>query len=141
MNSDASAQHILAALSEKERQVLAIFTRYGPTVPGGLLTAEMCARGLDNRPHKYQNLVPCYEQRKNDLVQGLRDKLLLIGNSYEEYYSGYYNRRYPRLMLHPSILKAVAPADPLPWHASTACDEAEGTGRRSSAEVALDLWR
>ena len=41
-----------AALSEKERQVLAIFTRYGPTVSGGVLTAEMYARGLVQMPPK-----------------------------------------------------------------------------------------
>src|SRR5256886_17450217 len=48
---------------------------------------------------------------------------------------------YPRLSLHPALMKAVKPAAPLPWSASRVCAEAVGTARRSSAEVALDLCR
>ena len=50
MNGDDDAQRLLTALSEKERQILPIFTRYGPTVPGGLLTTEVYDRGLVRRP-------------------------------------------------------------------------------------------
>jgi hypothetical protein len=144
MNSDGSAQRVCAALSEKEQQVLAIFVRYGPTVPGGLLTAEMYARGLAEKPLKDQDRRLYYrsyrEQRQNDLVRGLCEKLVLIGNADDWYYSSF-DRHYPRLTLHPSLVKAVAPADPLPWSASTVCDKVVETFSRSSAEVALDLWR
>ena len=51
MNGD-DARRVPTALSEKERQILAIFARYGPTVSGGLLTAEMYGRGLVQLPPK-----------------------------------------------------------------------------------------
>ncbi len=140
-----AACRVLAALSEKERQTLAIFTRYGPTVPGGVLTAEMYARGLAQMPPKHKFSERYYqsyhEWQKNDLIRELREKLVLIGNSNDMYYSRSYNHGYPQLTLHPALVKAVAPAAPLSWSASRVCAEAVGTGRRSSAEVALDLWR
>jgi hypothetical protein len=145
MNGDDAARCVPAALSEKERQVLAIFTRYGPTVSGGVLTAEMYARGLVQLPPKdraSEGYYPAYyEWRRNDLIRGLGEKLVLVGNAYDMYYSSSDTHGYPQSTLHPALVKAVAPAPPLPWNASSACHEAVGTGRRSSAEVALDLWR
>jgi hypothetical protein len=138
MNS-GTAYQVPAALSEKEQQVLAIFARYGPTVPGAVLGAEMYARGLVVRPLEGQDHRSYHTQRRNDLVRGLREKFMLIGNP-DYYYSSFHDRRYPTLTLHPSLTNAVAPADALPWRTS-ACDEAVGICRRSSAEVALDLWR
>src|SRR5439155_21894768 len=81
------------------------------------------------------------EQKKTDLIRRLSEKLVLVGNSYDLYYSSSYTSSYPRLSLHPALMKAVKPAAPLPWSASRVCPEAVGTERRSSAEVALDLWR
>jgi hypothetical protein len=145
MNSDDDTRRVPTALSEKERQVLAIFTRYGPTVSGGVLTAEMYARGLVQMPPKDKASEAYYrayhEWRRNDLIRGLSEKLVLVGNSYDLYYSSSYTHSYPRSTLHPALVKAVAPAPPLSWSASIVCDGAVGTGRRSSAEVALDLWR
>ena len=87
MNGDDAARRVLAALSEKERQVLAIFTRYGPTVSGGVLTAEMYARGLAQLPPKDQASEGYYrayhDWRRNDLIRGLGEKLVLVGNSYD----------------------------------------------------------
>ena len=119
MNGDDAARRVQAALSEKERQVLAIFTRYGPTVPGGVLTAEMYARGLVEMPPTDKVSGGYYgsyhEWRRNDLVRGLCEKLVLAGNSYDLYYSSSYTRSYPRSTLHPALVKAVAPAAPLSW--------------------------
>jgi hypothetical protein len=144
MNGD-DARRVPAALSEKERQVLAIFTRYGPTVSGGVLTAEMYARGLVQLPPKDRASEGYYrayhDWRRNDLIRGLGEKLVLVGNSYDMYYSSSYSHSYPQSTVHPALAKAVAPAAPLSWKASIVCAEAVGTGRRSSAEVALDLWR
>jgi hypothetical protein len=144
-NGDDAVSRVLPALLEKERQILAIFTRYGPKVPGGVLTAEIYARGLAQMPPKHKSseryYQSHYEWQRNDPIRGLAEKLVLIGNSYDSYFSSSYNRRYPQLTLHPALVKAVAPAAPLPWSASRVCAEAVGTGRRSSAEVALDLWR
>ena len=145
MNGDDAALNVPAALSEKERQVMAIFTRYGPTVSGGVLTAEMYARGLAQMPPKDKSSERYYqsyhEWRRNDLIRGLCEKLVLVGNSYDLYYSSSYTHSYPRSTLHRALVKAVAPAAPLSWSASSVSAEAVGTGRRSSAEVALDLWR
>src|SRR5271167_1351367 len=145
MNGDDDVRSVLTALSEKERQILAIFTRYGPTVPSGLLTAEIYACGLAQTPPKDKGAERYYqsyhEWRKNDPVRGLCEKLVLVGNSYDLYHSSSYNHSYPQLTLHPALVKAVAPAAAVSWRASRVCAEAVGTGRRSSAEVALDLWR
>ena len=145
MNGDDDAQRLLTALSEKERQILTIFTRYGPTVPGGLLTTEVYGRGLVRRPPENRASESCYQSyhecRRDDPIGGLREKLMLIGNSYDSHYSSSYGHSFPQLTLHPAIVKAVAPAAPISWSTSRVCDEAAATGRRSSAEVALDLWR
>ncbi len=145
MNSDDATQRVHTALSEKERQVLAIFTRYGPTVSGGVLTAEMYARGFVQSPPEDKASESFYrsycEQKKTDLIRRLSEKLVLVGNSYDLYYSSSYTCSYPRLSLHPALMNAVKPAAPLPWSASRVCAEAVGTARRSSAEVALDLCR
>lgn len=142
MKGGDSASRVEAALSERERQVLAIFTRYGPTVPGGVLTAEMCARGL---PQPEDRVLGFYSHfrawRENDVIGGLYEKLVLVSSSYDRSYSDLYRDGYPRLSLHPGLVKLVQPAAPLPWNASCACEEAVATGHRSSAEVALDLWR
>jgi hypothetical protein len=145
MNGDDATRRVQTALSEKERQVVAIFTRYGPTVPGGVLTAEMYARGLVQSPPKDEASESFYrsyrEWKRTDLIRGLSEKLVLVGSSYDLYYSSSYTYRYPRLSLQPALLKAVQPAAPLSWSASRVCPEAVGTEHRSSAEVALDLWR
>ena len=139
MSSDGSGRRVLADLSEKERQVLGIFARYGPTVSGGLLTAELYSRGLTVSPSEDPGYRSYHEQRKNDPVESLREKLVLIGR--DSYYSSYSDRHYPRLTLHPALAKAVTPAPVVSWEASAGYCEAEGTCHRSSAEVAFDLWR
>jgi hypothetical protein len=139
MSSDGCGGRILANLSEKERQVLGIFARYGPTVSGDLLIAEMRARGLAVNPSEDQGYRSYYEQRKADPVESLRKKLVLIGS--DSYYYSSSDQSYPQLTLHSALEKAVAPVPVLPWEGAAVCREAEGTCRRSSAEVAFDLWR
>jgi hypothetical protein len=145
MNGDDATRRVQTALSEKERQVVAIFARYGPTVPGGVLTAEMYGRGLVQSPPTDRASESFYrsyrEWKRTDLIRGLSEKLVLVGSSYDLYDSGSYTYRYPQLSLHPALLKAVPPAAPLSWSPSRVCPEAVGTEHRSSAEVALDLWR
>ncbi len=138
MKSEDSARRVETALSDRERQVLGIFTRYGDTLPGGVLTAEMRARGLT--PPKDKDSVYSYRWQANDLISGLAEKLVLLGGN-GSYFSSYDHHGYPQLSLHPALVKAVKPAAPLSWSASQACDEAVRSERRSSAAVALDLWR
>jgi len=140
-----TARRVLAGLTEKERQVLSIFGRYGPTVSGGLLTAEVYTRGIIPPPPKNQASDRYYEAYRNwrdrDPVPGLREKFVLVGNYYDSYYSSFDRHRYSQSTLHPTLAQAVAPAPPVAWRASHACAEAVSTARRSSAQVGLDLWR
>lgn len=140
LNDGDSASRVQTAFSEKEREVLALFTRYGPTVSGGVLTAEMHARGLGPSKESASDRFysPYRPWRADDVIGGLRGKLVLIGDSY---YSDYHPHGYPRLSLHGALLKTVEPAAPLAWTPSGACDEPARAEHRSSAEVALDLWR
>jgi len=140
-----TARRVLAGLTEKECQVLGIFARYGPTVSGGLLTAEVYTRGLIPPPPKNQASDHYYQTYRNwrdrDPVPGLCEKLLLLTSYYNSYYWSSDRYRYSQLTLHPTLAQVVGPAPPVAWCASHACAEAVRTARRSSAQVGLDLWR
>jgi hypothetical protein len=140
-----NARRVLAGLKEQERQLLGIFARYGPTVSGGLLTAEIYSRGIMPPPPKNLTSDLYYqaqrEWRNRDPVPGLQEKFLLVSDYYNSYYWSSDRYRYSQLTLHPTLAQAVAPASPVAWCASHDCAEAVSTGCRSSAEVALDLWR
>ena len=139
------ARRVLAGLTEKERQVLGIFSRYGPTVSGGLLTVEVYTRGIIPPPPKNLASDSYYqaqrEWRDRDPVPGLQEKLVLVGNHYDSYYWSSDRYRYSQLTLHPMLAQGVEPAPPVAWRASHTCGEAASAGRRSSAQVGLDLWR
>ena len=140
-----TARRVLAGLTEKERQVLGIFARYGPTVSGGLLTTELYTRGIIPPPPKNLASDSYYQAQRDwrdrDPVPGLREKLILVSSYYDSYYSSYDPHRYPQLTLHPTLAQGVVPAPPIAWHASHACADAVSAARRSSAQVGLDLWR
>jgi len=139
------ARRVLAGLTEKERQVLGIFARYGPTVSGGLLAAEIYARGIIPPPPKERASDRGYQAYRNwsdrDPVPGLCEKFLLVSDYYKSYYSSYDRHRYSQLTLHPTLAQVVGPAPPVAWRASHGCADAVSTARRSSAQVGLDLWR
>jgi hypothetical protein len=145
MANGDTARRVLAGLTEKERQVLGIFARYGPTVSGGLLTAEVYTRGIIPPPPKNQASDRYYQAysnwRNNDPVPGLCEKFLLVSDYYSSYYWSSDRYRYSQLTLHPTLAQAVKPAAPVPWRASRACAQAVSTARRSSAQAGLDLWR
>jgi len=134
-----AAKKVVPRLSDKQKQLLGIFARYGPAVSGSVLSVEVEQRGLvekknDDSPRSY------YSSRRNDVVNTLCDKLVLIGAGY--YYAYYaYAHRYPDLALHPAIADAIAPAEPRPWKPSKSSPDAKPSFARSSAEPALDLWR
>lgn len=143
LESKASVQRVLSALSPKEQQVLAIFGRYGPAISGHLLTAEMYARGLAKKlqqPGPSGDWRAYHEERRNEPVRLLRDKMVLLSGSGSEYY-GNGEERYSSASLNPALAGAVAPAAPLPWESSAPCGEVQDAFRRSAAEVAVDLWR
>ncbi len=135
----AAAKIAALHLSDKQKRVLEVFARYGPVVSGPVLIVEVEQRGLvekqDDSPGRY------YRQRRNDVVNDLRDKLVLIRSGDDYYGYNSYGRRYPELVLHPALAEAFEPASPLPWEPSEAVSKVKESPARSSAEPALDLWR
>jgi hypothetical protein len=134
-----AAKKVVPQLSDKQKRVLQIFARYGPVVSGQVLSVEVQQRGLvekqDDSPRSY------YRQHRDDVVNDLRDKLVLVCPGYDYYGYGSYNRQYPKLVLHPAIAEAIEPARPLQWEPSEPAPAVKGSPARSSAEPALDLWR
>ena len=130
---------VVPQLSDKQKRVLEIFARYGPVVSGPVLSVEVQQRGLaekqDDSPRSY------YKQRRNDVVNDLRAKLVLVNSGYDYYHYSSYDRRYPKLALHPAIAEVIEPARPLSWEPSEPAPNAKGSPARCSAEPALDLWR
>jgi len=134
----------LRSLPDKQRQILAIFRRYGGALSGSLLQCEVLARGLvekiDDRRTSYGR------QRPEDPVLDLGAKLFLVSRhgGYGRYdsYSFYssYRRTYPDFVLHPSVRDLVEPAPPLSWHLSKATTPPTASLARPAAAVALDLW-
>ncbi len=145
LQDDEVARRVLAGLTEIERRVLGIFARYGPTVSGGLLKAEVTAREIITPPPKDQSSDRGYlayrDWKKRDPIDGLREKLILVGGYDGWYYSSFDHHPYPQLTLQPALAQGAEPAPPVCWRASHACAKAGSTGRRSSAQAALDLWR
>lgn len=138
-------QEGLRSLPDKQRQILAIFRRYGSALSGSLLQCEALTRGLvektDDRRSYYGR------QHLDDPILDLCAKLFLVsrrGGSYGRYdsYSFYssYRRTYPDLVLLPGIHDLVEPAPPLSWHPSKATKPPTTSFSRPAAAVALDLW-
>ena len=128
-----------AKLNDDERQTLSIFARYGTTVSGDLLQAELLARRLIDSPDRGQPI--SYRSNRDSVVEKLRDRLMLVSDGGASYYNSYnYGQSYPVMTLHPALARSVPPAPSVPWKPSAAAPEVKPTMRRSSAEVALDLW-
>lgn len=137
--SDPDAgQRVFDSMSKAQQQVVSIYARYGPTVSGALISAELRSRGLiqDPEPGKYVS-------HRADVVNDLRDKLALSssGSSTSYYSSSWYQRRYPTLTLHPALAAVAQPIAPMSWKPSAACGEVQSDCQRSATEVVLDLWR
>lgn len=137
-NGKNAAKKVALQLTDKQKRVLEIFARFGPVVSGPLLFVELHQRGLVERPDDSSRSY--YEKRRNDVVNGLREKLVLVSSGYD-YYGYSYDRRYPELALHPAIAEAIEPAPPLSWEPSKPVSNVQGLPARNSAEPALDLWR
>jgi len=137
-SGENAARRLAFQLTDKQKRVLEIFARFGPVISGPLLFVEVHQRGLIEKPDNSSRSF--YEQSRNDVVNGLREKLVLVSSGYD-YYGHSYSRCYPELALHPAIAEAVEPAPPLPWKPSKPASNAKGLLARTSAEPALDLWR
>lgn len=141
-----AAKKAAIRLSDKQKHVLEIFALYGPVVSGTVLAVEALQRKLIEKQD--DSARSCYQPRHNDIVNKLREQLVLLDSeySYDGYgygYGGYGSRgrRYPELTLHPAIAGVISPAEPLPWEPSEPVSNVKGTQVRTSAEPALDMWR
>jgi hypothetical protein len=133
----------LRELKDDEREILAVFKRYGGELSGELLASELLARGLIE---KEKPTDPYYSRwRERDPVHSLRAKLLLVsrsGRGYSRWDDHDYEdeeRRYPDLRMPAAVLNLVEPAAPLAWTGTTTSPPNE-TSRRPTAAVAFDLW-
>src|SRR5439155_510331 len=100
------------------------------TMSGTLLSAELLARGLVKRPDRSVGRI-YYTVSRDDVVESLRSKLLLVDSSGEHYFrSYYYDPTYPKLTLHPAMIAAVPAATPLPWKPSSPPVEVKSGVRR-----------
>jgi hypothetical protein len=140
---DSKAVHeAVASLPAAQQTILGIYSRFGPTVSGAVVSAEIEARGLSEPQDK--QTPGYYRSSRNDRVSKLRDKLLLIspGGYYGGYYSSWgYSSHYPEYTLHPQLEGQLPPASPVVWKSSAPPPRVQSKGFRSSAEFALELWQ
>ncbi len=124
---------VVASLSREERTAIAVVRRYGGQVSGPLLQQELRARGVVPRP-KPDDFPP----RRDDLVNGLCERFVLIGLGYDYYLSSF--RGYTRVALPPQVGEQVEPAPSLAWGPSVALEAApESTTARAPAQLLVDL--
>jgi hypothetical protein len=134
-----AAAAAFASLDDEERLILSIVARYGTTISGDLLQAELISRGLIEPPDRGTSIG--YSRQLDGGVEGLRTRMMLVQNAGAySYQSHHYGRLYPELTLQSTLSQAVPMAAPIPWISSAPAPDAKPTLRRSSAEVALDLW-
>ena len=139
LNDPQAGEAAFANLSDNERRILSIVARYGTTISGDVLQAELVVRGLVELPSSGHHA--SYSRRQDENIEKLRSRFMLVheGTHYS-YHSYQYGQLYPELSLQPVLAKIVPPAPAVPWKPSAAAPDAQTTLRRSSAEVALDLW-
>lgn len=130
------------SLSDQERQILAVFRRYGGALSGPLLMCEALQRGLHDKTVERRGF---YDPTKaTNPVEQLGTKLFLLtrdGGVYggRSYYGYGYHHSFPDLVLQPIVRDLIKPADALPWKSSGLKSEPTTTQRRAPAQVALDL--
>jgi hypothetical protein len=147
LTSEQATAHVLARLEPAERAVLAIYRRYGNTVPGEVLRLEVLARGVmkievkssEYWTHRYWNRNP---------IERLADRWLLLpcasGDSSRSYsYSSAIGADKPlgECVLSEAVARQVEPAGPASWSVAPASAPPHEVARRLPAEVVLELSR
>ena len=138
--SRSAVADVLGRLSAKEKEILAVTSRYGTRMSGSLLAAELTARGLTLLTHR-TGYGSYYARQAGDVAAGLLEKhvLLRAASDYEPWEHSH--RAYSDIRIPPLVSELVKPAAPHPWPSSGA-DSAVSTGEpRSPGEVAIDLLK
>ncbi len=139
----ARVREALAELRPEERTVVSIVQRYGGSISGPLLRAELWARGVVRSAKADDPVVPYRRmEARSDPVLGLCDRLVLLKDP--EFYDSslFLERRYPSVSLARPLAAVVEAAAPLRWEPSAPVMRPPGsTGARAAAEVLVDLER
>jgi hypothetical protein len=145
LQDDAVAARIAETLRDQDRQVLAAYLRYGGVVNGAVIRLDLLARGLleveETGSSGYS-----WQRWKRYPIQHLAGVwALLPPDQARDRYSSYYGqevyRAFPLYGVQAGLAKAIPAARPPPWSVDAGRGVPESTGRRSPAQVTLDLAR
>jgi hypothetical protein len=147
LNDESAAKRMLSGLSLDEREVVAVYRRYGPNVDGEVIRLDLMARGLLRI--KEDRITELYSRRywQRNPVAALKDRWILRPENPAEdrFYYGFYgndvNRPFARCSLNPRVADLVEAAGPPAWSIAPAAGVPHATTGQSPAAVALDLTR
>lgn len=144
LEDDAAAARVVAELSPVERQVLAVYRRYGNTVDGAVLRVDLMARGILEVVEQKQQYMT-WRRWKHNPIPNLSQHLVLLSADGHYPYWGFggsgpeTDQALPTYYLHPRMATRVEPAGPPPWDLAPLGTAPAALGARSFAETALDL--
>ncbi len=147
LKSDEAARLAVNSMTPAERQVVAVYRRYGGRVGGSLIRIDLMARGILElvEDKRYENYT--YSNWKSNPVEGLVNQWVLISehstdpNYHYHSYGHGADKKFDLYSLHPGIAKFVEPAGSVAWSIPPASGVAHEITRRTPAEVALSLSR
>jgi hypothetical protein len=147
LEDDATAARVLQTLREPERAILAAYARYGGTVNGAVIRMDLLTRGLVEKVVT-ESYGMTWSRWKTKPLDKLAEQwaLLPVHGLPGEYHFGYgygteTERAFPNFSLQAGLAKKVPRAGPPRWSVPATKESVVALGRRSSAEVALDLAR
>ena len=147
LKDENKAKQAVQAFSQAERQVAAVYQRYGGSVSGEVIRLELMSRGFLEIAEKKVNDHHTSRSWKSNPIEGMAKRWVLLspssGNRYDSYYSSMYRSdlRILDYSLNPMIGKQIQPAGPAKWPVPPAIGLPDAITRRSPAEVALNLSR
>ena len=147
LKDENKAKQAIQALTPEERQVAAVYQRYGGSVSGEVIRLELISRGsleiVEKKVTDYYTL----RAWKSTPIESMSKRWVLLSPSFGSRYDSYHSAMYRselRILdytLHPMIGKHIQPADPARWSIPPAIGIPDAITRRSPAEVALNLSR
>src|SRR5207244_1457200 len=114
------AARVAAALDPREREVLAVYRRYGGRVNGSVLRLDLMARGLLVKVEQKQSSF-AWARWQHNPVRPLAERGALLsehsfrGHDSWSHYGPETDRPLPLYGLHPALAPHLEPAGPPPW--------------------------
>jgi hypothetical protein len=131
---------VMARLSAKERDVLAVVSRFGTGISGSLLAAELASRNLTAFTEE-QGFSSFYSRRSGDAASAMIQKLAFLKSSRDSGVWEFSQRAYPDVRIPALAAELAKPAAPLPWPSEVQLAGVSTGVPRSLAEVAVDLLK